>query len=198
MEKQNQQLTEQVAMLVSTLSTRNATEFIPKESPQHPVPRPSLARFEGAATDSSRRGKHRSRSPLTRTSPESVKKAKHDNLPVDSGDPVDHAEVKRLLAGVSEEAQSYFLQNMQSEPEKFPTMAKVRDLIQQIHGLEQNHRQALLANENGGINRASLALVPFGAPGLASLGRPPGRSGGGEPPLGGEEIPIKELSDLDA
>ncbi|CAK9030826.1 unnamed protein product [Durusdinium trenchii] len=37
-------------------------------------------------------------------------------------DPVNHAEVKHLLTGVSEEAQRYFLQNMQNEPEKFPTM----------------------------------------------------------------------------
>ena len=54
MERQNQHLTEQVAMLLNTLHARSG-DFIPKESPQHPHPRPSFARFEGAGVEEHKR-----------------------------------------------------------------------------------------------------------------------------------------------
>ncbi|CAK9026497.1 unnamed protein product [Durusdinium trenchii] len=113
MERQNQHLTEQVAMLLNTLHARSG-DFIPKESPQHPHPRPSFARFEGAGVEEHKR---------TQKGYESIKIA-NDEIYTRGcqEDPVNHAEVKHLLTGVSEEAQRYFLQNMQNEPEKFPTM----------------------------------------------------------------------------
>ena len=152
---QNQVLTEQMAMLVSSLHNRDARIDL-KDSPQHPF------RLDQAANVGERvakRSPNRSRSPPAHTQGKKPKKGQ-----------VDHSVVKQVISALEETSQQMFLQEMQRDPEKYSSMDAVMDLMERAKQWEASAKQqqaekaALLAAQAAKIpveRHGTVALLPF-------------------------------------
>ncbi|CAK9036607.1 unnamed protein product [Durusdinium trenchii] len=138
MEKQNQNLADQVQALVTAMSGQPAK------------------RSGGLPDEEERQPKHgRSRSP---------KKSPAKSFLAEDDAPMEEEEIKQILQKVSENAQMIILNMRNAEPEKYKSAKAMKQLIGDVLKEEKAAQRAALAAKPAGevIDMASNALVPFG------------------------------------